>query len=277
VPRFSIVTTCKGRLAHLRQSLPRFLQQADAEVIVVDYDCPDATATAVARDFPAARVVAVENAALFNPADARNRGAAATDGEWLVFLDADILVAPDFLARVSLRDRTVFRFGATKDGVRGINGSCILHRDDFAAIGGYDDVLDCYGGEDNDLYFRLTLHGLATEMLDIGLIAAILDHDDAARMRFTRLQSKPRQQRINSAYLLVKGTLLRQLGPAGLDAAQRRQLYALVHDVVEQAGEQSEKPIQFALDLPPDSALMPLPAWDCVRRLVFELTPNDVS
>ena len=30
--RFSIVTTCKGRLAHLRQSLPRFLAQADTEV-----------------------------------------------------------------------------------------------------------------------------------------------------------------------------------------------------------------------------------------------------
>jgi hypothetical protein len=30
VPRFSIVTTCKGRLHHLKQSLPRFLEQRDS-------------------------------------------------------------------------------------------------------------------------------------------------------------------------------------------------------------------------------------------------------
>lgn len=279
MPRFSIITTCKGRLAHLRQTLPRFLQQADAETIVVDYDCPDGTGAAMARDFPSARVVAVKDAPLFNPAQARNLGAAAATGEWLVFLDADILVAPDFLARAAsdLQPRLVYRFGTTKDGIRGINGSCILHRNDFAALGGYDEVLECYGGEDNDLYFRLTLQGIETGMLDLTLVAAILDHGDAARVRFTRLQSKTRQQRINSAYLLVKGTLLRQLGVATLDEAQRRQLYGLVRDVVEQAGDQPDAPIHFTLDLPHDPALMPLPAWDCLRQLVFTLTPNQVS
>jgi glycosyltransferase involved in cell wall biosynthesis len=277
MPRFSIITTCKGRLAHLRQSLPRFLQQADSETVVVDYDCPDGTTAAVERDFPPARVVAVREAPLFNPAHARNLGAAAAQGEWLVFVDADILVAPDFLetAAAGLKGPgTVFRFGATKDGVRGINGTCILHRDDFAALGGYDEVLDCYGGEDNDLYFRLELLGVRSQMLDTALVDAILTHDDAARVRFTRFGSKPRQQRINSAYLLVKGTLLRQLGAAGLAEPQRRQLYGLVRDVVERAGTQPDQPIQFTMDLPPDPALMPLPAWDCVRRLVFELRPE---
>jgi glycosyltransferase involved in cell wall biosynthesis len=267
-------------LEHLRQSLPRSLAQPDAEAIIVDYDCPDDTASVVAHDFPAARVVKAEDAPLFNPAHARNLGAAAAIGEWLVFLDADILVTPDFLAKAAsgLNGRgTVFRFGATKDGVRGINGSCILHRDDFAAIEGYDEVLDCYGGEDNDLYFRLELSGAKTALLDLAWVAGILDHDDVARVRFTRTQSKPRQQRINSAYLLVKGTLLRQLGASSLPEAQRRQLYALVRDVVEQAGDTPDQPIHFTLEVPPDPSLMPLPAWDCVRRLVFELQPNRVS
>jgi len=42
-PKFSIVTTCKGRLGNLQQSLPTFVAQAAAEVVVVDYDCPEST------------------------------------------------------------------------------------------------------------------------------------------------------------------------------------------------------------------------------------------
>jgi hypothetical protein len=50
VPRLSIVTTCKGRLHHLRRSLPGFLAQPDTQVIVVDYDCPEDTIGVCARD-----------------------------------------------------------------------------------------------------------------------------------------------------------------------------------------------------------------------------------
>ena len=42
-PKFSIVTTCKGRLGNLKQSLPTFVAEAAAEVVVVDYDCPEGT------------------------------------------------------------------------------------------------------------------------------------------------------------------------------------------------------------------------------------------
>jgi hypothetical protein len=42
-PKFSIVTTWKGRLRDLQQSLPTFVSQAAAEVVVVDYDCPEGT------------------------------------------------------------------------------------------------------------------------------------------------------------------------------------------------------------------------------------------
>lgn len=46
IPFVSIITTCKGRLEHLRQTLPKMLAQQYSsrfEVIVVDYDCPDET------------------------------------------------------------------------------------------------------------------------------------------------------------------------------------------------------------------------------------------
>jgi glycosyltransferase involved in cell wall biosynthesis len=278
MPRFSIITVSKGRLEHLRQSLPRALAQPDTEVIVVDYDCPDGTGAAVARDFPAARLVAVTDAPLLNVARARNLGAAAAKGEWLIFLDADILIAPAFTVDLEsfLQKGHVLRFGASKGRVTGTNGSCVLHGEDYAASGGYDEAMECYGGEDDDLYFRLDLLGVKTVRLDLALIDAVVPHDDAARVRFTRYRSKIRHQRVNSAYILVKGSLLRQLGPAGLAPEQCEQLYGLIRDVIDQAQDKLDQPIHFTLDLPPDPGFMPMPAWHCVRHLVFELQPKDL-
>jgi glycosyltransferase involved in cell wall biosynthesis len=278
VPRFSIITLCKDRLEHLRQSLPRALAQPDAETIVVDYDCPAGTAAEVARDFPAARVVKVEDAPLFNMAIGRNLGAAAAHGEWLIFIDADILLAPDFITSLmrEIEKKRLFRFGSQKNGVMGTNGTCILHRDDFAAAGGYDEAFEGYGGEDTDLYIRLEMLGLHTLHLDVGMIDVIA-HEDDLRVRHTRYQSKLRHQRLNGAYIIVKSTLLRMLGPKGVAPEQCKRLYALIRDVIEQAPDKPDQPIHFTLDLPSDPAFMPMPSWACARHLVFNFTPEEVT
>ena len=66
-PKFSIITTCMGRLDHLKQTLPRLLEQPDCEVIVVDWSCPQDTAGYVAKHFPAVNVVAGCSAATTGP------------------------------------------------------------------------------------------------------------------------------------------------------------------------------------------------------------------
>lgn len=276
MPRFSIVTTCKGRLEHLRQSLPIFLAQSDAEVVVVDYDCPQKTRDFVASDFPAAKIVVVDDAPLFNLARARNLGAAATSGEWIAFIDADILLVPDFAERIAtlMEPGQFHHFKITTKETVSAHGSCLVRKADYAAVEGYDEVVDGYGAEDQDFYFRLTLTGLIEEALDFGLIAKIIRHDNAARVEFGRHGSLLKHQRINSAYLLVKNSLLRQLGATGLSEDQRRQLYHLVRDVIVAADDKPEAPIHFTIELPQDRGFMPIPAWHTKRHLVFDLTPS---
>ena len=278
MPRFSIIVLCKDRLEHLRQSLPRALAQADAETIVVDCDCPAGTAAEVARDFPQARVVKIEDAPLINIASGRNCGAAIAQGEWLVFIDADILPVPDFLAKVGpqLQKGRFFRFGQAPAGTLGTNGSCILHRDDFTLVEGYDEAFEGYGCEDTDFYLRLDMLGIRSERIDINLID-IIAHDDATRVRYTRYPSKLRNQRVNGAYLIVKTTLLRIIGPKSMTSEQLKQLYGLIRDIVEKSDETSDKPVNFTLDLPPDPSFMPMPGWDCGRRLTFDLSPAAVT
>ena len=105
LPAISFVTTCKGRLAALKQSLPRMVAQPHAEVIVVDYDCPEGAGAWVAAEHPAARVVQVRDAPMFNIARARNLGAQAARGEWLGFVDADILLDEHFMEQALARLR----------------------------------------------------------------------------------------------------------------------------------------------------------------------------
>src|SRR5438270_11931917 len=94
LPRsFAIITTCKGRLEHLKLSLPAMVSQACNEVIVVDYSCPQMTGEFVTANFPGVRVVSVEGEETFSNWKGRNAGAAAATSDGLVFIDADTILA----------------------------------------------------------------------------------------------------------------------------------------------------------------------------------------
>ena len=60
-PTIAFVTTCKGRLHHVRETLPLIAQQAPDEIIVVDYGCPDRVGDWVTANVPQARVVRVDD------------------------------------------------------------------------------------------------------------------------------------------------------------------------------------------------------------------------
>jgi N-acetylglucosaminyl-diphospho-decaprenol L-rhamnosyltransferase len=78
-------------LVHLGQ------QTVSHNVIVADDGSTDGTPEAVARDFPAARLV--ETGANRGFSMACNRGAEAGDGDVIVLLNNDVDCPPDFLER----------------------------------------------------------------------------------------------------------------------------------------------------------------------------------
>lgn len=98
-PLVSIIVPCYNAAAWLPATLESALAQTwpRVEVIVVDDGSRD-DSLAVARSFEA-RGVHVEAIANSGAAAARNRGLAIARGDYLQFLDADDLLAPDKLAR----------------------------------------------------------------------------------------------------------------------------------------------------------------------------------
>lgn len=277
MPRISIVTPCKGRLRHLRRSLPTFLAQPESEVIVVDYDCPDGTADVCAREFPAARVVKVEDAPHFNGGRARNLGAAEARSEWIAFFDADILMAPDFVQRLTpkLDAPDMFhRFYPFNSSNNSACGSNVTRRADFFAAGQYDEVTQGYGGEDLDLYFRLELFGSKPQRMEFDMLAEIIQHPDRERIRFGHYETVVRHHQVNDVYYLVKHSLLRHLGVNGLDEEQREKIYGLIREVVSDATRTTDQPIHFTIELPHDPIGIWTTGWRARRHLVFDLTPQ---
>jgi glycosyltransferase involved in cell wall biosynthesis len=269
-PAISIVTTCKGRLAMLKQSLPGMVMQPHAEVIVVDYDCPEGAGAWVAAEHSAARVVQVKDAPLFNIARARNLGAQAARGEWLCFVDADIVLDARFIEQALPRLRAgAFHTMASPepDAV----GTFICRREDFVALEGYDEVLQDWGPEDRDLYIRLVARGCAHETLP-GDWIGVIKHDDAARVSFYGIKDRWLSQRINASYSQIKHDLARQFRTPNLSLEVRRAIYAQVRDTLQRGAQSGNGAARIQITLPPTLDVR-LYGWQMKRTWVYEIAP----
>jgi hypothetical protein len=177
-----IIVTCKGRLHHLKESLPRLLAQPNVLVTVVDYDCPQKTAAWVKANFKQVKVVEVKNKPQFNLADARNHGAKHALQGWWCFLDADILVQKGWANEV----RKILQpscYYVARPLKWGMTGTVILESSSYRRAGGYDSIIHGWACEDLDFYSRLRQIGVRPKFWN-GELASIILHSDAERTKF---------------------------------------------------------------------------------------------
>ncbi len=185
-----------GRLEHLKQSLPRMIEQPDAEVIVVDYSCPQGTAAYVDENFPQVEVVSVPNRLTFAICEARNAGAAVAKGKWLVFVDADTILHPNSLnlLRDKLQPNSFAKFASGRDlqvhksvtsplSLNSLRGFMMVERETFRKLGGYDEVLKGYGaGGDVEFDYRLNYFGYNPVTIPESIIDRVIHHGDELRL-----------------------------------------------------------------------------------------------
>ena len=185
-PKLSFVIPCKGRLQYLKRSLPTFIAQPDSEVIVVDYDCPDGTQSWVTANFKQARVISVTHAPYFNLSRARNAGAIEARADWLVFCDADNLLAPSYSAELFNRvtpGSYLLTLRNTLQGTQRHNVPLACETATFWSVGGFDDAFDGWGVEDREFVDRLTRSGLREVLCPASLVDT-LRHGNAERSSF---------------------------------------------------------------------------------------------
>lgn len=208
--RIAFVTTCKGRLHHLKESLPRMVEQRPDEIVVVDYGCPDGTGDWVEATYPGVRLVRVTDDAEFSASRARNIGVRATTAEWLCFIDADMRMQPGWLdwMRGNLHPRCFF-VASEEDGVSDVEaaGTVVCTRQAFDAIGGYDEVFRGWGGEDTDFYKRLALQALGRAYYPRHFLDPIR-HGEEERFRFNPLKHKGLAIVISELYVEAKALIM---------------------------------------------------------------------
>ncbi|HYX46166.1 MAG TPA: glycosyltransferase family 2 protein [Sphingomicrobium sp.] len=265
---FAIITTCKGRLEHLKVSLPKMLAQRADEVIVVDYSCPEGAGEFVASNFPSVRVVSVPDQEHFSNWKARNAGAAVASSDVLVFVDADTILADGAIDRLSTdlplrtygffdsKTSRAFNDGGPRLASNQLKGFHVIPSAAFRRAGGYDEVVEGYAaGADTDLEERLQIIGLGRNALDGALVESVIQHDAASR---TEHHAYPVRTSYAAGllYRAAKRALLRARGSVELPLKLRRQLYAVAKDAAKALGSRSDS-VGMTVVLGKDPILMP--------------------
>lgn len=209
--RVTAVVTCKGRLPHLEKSLPRLVEAGLCGVVLVDYDCPQGCGLWAQSSYPDVRVERVTNQAAFNLSDARNRGAAVAASEWILFIDADVIAQPSFAdwMRQPLDSGGFYTCEPIGAPSSRSYGTLFVPKSAFDKVGGYDTLFRGWGGEDDDLTWRLWRAGLVQRHYPAHNYEVIA-HPDALRTQFYSQSSKPHSNVLNKVYLAGKKFLLQR-------------------------------------------------------------------
>ncbi|MCZ2343215.1 MAG: polysaccharide pyruvyl transferase family protein [Bacteroidales bacterium] len=221
-PKLTFIIPCMGRLDHLQQSLPAALAQPGCRTIVVDYSCPQGTGDWVESLDPSVTVVRILGESRFHLARARNQGSRLATTPWICFLDADIVVRPEFATTV-LPQLTSGVYYRPDPIVEGTCGLVIIARRDFDRVGGYDECYRGYGGEDRDLYQGLEQWKIRPGSFPAGCVAHIA-HDDRRRTEHYDLQDIQTTMMIGRVYRSIKYNLWTRLGRP-LSIQDRERLY----------------------------------------------------
>lgn len=231
--RICFITTCMGRLAHLRETVPAAVRNKGHEFIVVDWSCPDGAGDWVEAHHPEVRVVRVPGEPFFHVGRARNRGAAEATAEWLCFFDADVLLAGEFARRMAprLAPGGIYRSREYKSGKWGTH---LVRREDFVRVEGYDEVMQGYGSEDDDLYIRYGLLGLQERRIPPALFRSI-PHDTELSVRHYENRDMRHSNLSNLVYSRMKVDLMKITGRA-LGPEQRERMKKQIDRDLERQG-----------------------------------------
>lgn len=199
----SFCVTCKDRLHHLRETLPRNLAwhagDPDVEFVILDYNSGDHLHDWMQDTYgqllSSGAVVYFLNPEpeMFHASHAKNQAFRLARGSILCNLDADNYTGENFAHYLRERLQTLdFLSGGVIENdriiatnVRGVEGRNVVPRELFWALGGFDEDFTSWGYEDSNLSERMMLLGLAGRTIDEAHLSCI-DHDDELRTRFFR-------------------------------------------------------------------------------------------
>ena len=227
-------TTCMGRLSHLRETLPRMVAQPGCHVVVVDYSCPEQCGRWVRENYPPQKVtvVNVPDRTYFNMSEAKNTGITNAKTEWVCLIDADVIIADDFAARI--RERLVEkRFLRRMTATEGVGGTFVAQRQALIDVGLHDAEFRGWGEEDDDLMDALRFIGHQLGAIPEELLCH-LKHDDDLRTKNYEAKDRRLSHLVNRVYRAAKWDLAKIHGRVP-SHDERRSLYESIRSQIGMA------------------------------------------
>lgn len=234
--KISYCTTCKGRLHHLKQTLKANLAteagNPNVEFVLLDYDSRDGLQDWVREHFKAElesgrlRYGRFAPAEHFHFAHAKNLAHRLASGDILCNLDADNFLAPGFsqwldeqftrdphsvvtpqlITKGDLVGQTFQRLAFKQRApTHGLAGRLALHRDGFEQLGGYDERIEGWGGDDLNLALRARDAGMRCVLTPPRLYGDVVRHGADERIG----QLSPEAQAASTAKLIKPNKIVR--------------------------------------------------------------------
>nr|WP_298684950.1 glycosyltransferase [uncultured Dongia sp.] len=210
--KISYCTTCKGRLSFLQKTLPANLaaeqDNPDIEFVILDYDSHDGLREWLAETYRDLIASGRVKYAHFGPAPnfwmshAKNLAHLAGSGDILCSVDADNLLPKNFsvwLRKVYtrqpntiasprllsfwgyLRQRWIDRMLGLPTPGGGLAGRITVSRDLFLRLGGYDQTITAWGGEDLEFILKARDNGASYTYVPPSLWGSSIDHPNELR------------------------------------------------------------------------------------------------
>lgn len=219
----------------MKQTLPRIVSAGFDEVIVVDYDCPDKTAAWVREFFPSVQIVQVADEPVFNVSRARNLGAKASRCSWLCFIDADVEISPTYLQWLRRKATPDYFYRIEKtlnkdDAARykGVYGTVACQRALFQKIGGFDEVFQGWGMEDDEFFVRLVLSGCNVAPVPSKHFIGAIRHDDDLRVAHYSEKRKKESSNAGQLYVSAKLHVMKLTNVLDIPIKLRQEIYNYV-------------------------------------------------
>jgi hypothetical protein len=195
--RLSVTTGSMNRLQPLLRALPTWLAIPEVdEVVIVDYGSHPPLLETLWKTVtdPRVRLVQVVGQRYWENARCHNLEWRLATGDYLLRLDNDYLLEPNFCQKHSMREGMFWAGNWRKiplniDDKRNLTGALFVVRRQLRFVNGYNERLVHYGKEDDDLYDRLVSSGLERLDIDLSTISHI-PHADCERYKHLRIAAK---------------------------------------------------------------------------------------
>ncbi len=203
--KVSFCITCKGRLDHLKQTLPQNLKNnadyPNTEFVILNYDSPDDLENWLKENYKAEidsgkiRYAKYSPAPHFKFSHAKNMAHRVATGDILCNLDADNTTVPGFATWLNKEftknkdicirphaNTTLAKRILTHADQGGFSGRIALHRDHFERLHGYDEKYIGWGEEDGNLGRRAESAGLKPVGVPYSMLGQVIPHSHERRL-----------------------------------------------------------------------------------------------